>query len=121
MKFFTEELRTIKGVKAKLNLEDNVKPVFTKVRSIICVLCPEVEAELDQLEKRVILTKVMSKWASLIIPGTIWICRDYKAFVNSCLKPSLDKCEFFMDRITYCGHEVSVFGLQASSSNEQAI
>lgn len=44
-------LRTVKGVKVKVILKDNVKPVFIKARPIPYALRPAVEAELDQLSK----------------------------------------------------------------------
>lgn len=90
---FAEEQAIVKGVKTKLTLKDEVKIVFIKAKSISYALRPAVEAGLDQLEKREILTKVTtSKWASPIIPlvkkmsGAVRICRHNKITVNPCLR-----------------------------------
>ena len=79
---FSSELGTIKGVKAKVNIEANSQPQFTKARGVTFAMKEAVEAEIDRMEKDGILKSVpYSEWASpiVIVPkpdGTIRICAD---------------------------------------------
>ena len=60
---------TVKGVTAKLQLKDNVKPVFQKARPVPYALRPtvekEVEKELKKMEDEGIIEPVkVSNWAT---------------------------------------------------------
>ena len=89
---FSSELRTIKGVKAKINIKANSQPKFMKARGAPFAMKETVEAEIDRMEKDGILKSVpYSEWASpiVIVPepdGTIRICADYKRTVNPVIK-----------------------------------
>ena len=47
---FKPELGTVKGIKATLHLQKNVKPVFCKVPSVPFALRPAVERELERMQ-----------------------------------------------------------------------
>jgi len=48
---FKDELGTLKGFTAKLNVEEDVKPIFCKARPVPLALQEKVDAELARLEK----------------------------------------------------------------------
>ena len=65
---FKTELRTVKGVTAKLHLKDNVKPVFQKARPVPYALHPAVEKQLKKMEDEGIIEPVeVSNWATPIV------------------------------------------------------
>ncbi|KAI5624616.1 hypothetical protein C0J50_15842 [Silurus asotus] len=55
---FQKGIGTLKGIKASLELEEDTSPKFFKARPVPYAIRPKVEAELDNLEKMEILTKV---------------------------------------------------------------
>ncbi|KAF7686487.1 hypothetical protein C0J45_22906 [Silurus meridionalis] len=66
---FQKGIGTLKGIKASLELEEDTSPKFFKARPVPYAIRPKVEAELDNLEKMEILTKVeWSEWATPIVP-----------------------------------------------------
>ena len=79
---------TIKGIKAKVNIEINSQPKFMKARGVPFAMKKAVKAEIDRMEKDGILKSVpYSERASpiVIVPkpdGTIRICADYKRIAN---------------------------------------
>lgn len=89
---FTDELGTITGEKAHLQLKDNTHPRFLKARSVPMALQPVVEKELKKLVSLGILTPVTaSEFATPIVPvvkkdGTLRLCGDYKTTVNPVLE-----------------------------------
>ena len=85
---FTDELGTIKELRAKLNVKNDANPKFCKARNVPFALKEAVENEIDRLEGKGILKSVSSsEWASpiVIVPkpdGRIRICGDYKNTAN---------------------------------------
>ena len=85
---FQEELGTIQGTTAKLQVEESEHPHFFKPRSVPLALKTKVEAELERLVEEGIVEPVnFSEWAAPIVPvmkgdGSIRICGDYKLMVN---------------------------------------
>ena len=73
----------MKGVKAKLHLNEGSIPKFCKPRSVPPALREAIERDLDRLESMGALEKVShSQWTSPIVPAvnsdnTIRICGDY--------------------------------------------
>jgi len=99
---FQPGLGKLANIKAKLNVKENCQPKFAKARQVPHALRPKVEAELDELEKAGILTKVdHSEWTTAIVPvvkrnNTVRICGDFKTTLNPALNidqyplPSID-------------------------------
>ncbi|XP_058872250.1 uncharacterized protein K02A2.6-like [Acipenser ruthenus] len=85
---FRDELGTLRGTKAVIEVDGNVKPRFFKARTVPYALKEKVSAELQRLQKAGIIEPVQfSKWAAPIVPimkpdGSIRICGDYKLTVN---------------------------------------
>ena len=85
---FKDELGTLKGMKAKLHVDPQAKPLFYKARTVPFALREQVELELDRLERQDIIAPVIfSDWAAPIVPvekrdGSVRICGDYKLTVN---------------------------------------
>uniref|UniRef100_A0ABM0M1R3 Uncharacterized protein K02A2.6-like n=1 Tax=Saccoglossus kowalevskii TaxID=10224 RepID=A0ABM0M1R3_SACKO len=81
----------MKGIKAKLVVDENAQPKFCKPRQVPYAIRPKVEAELDRLEEEGIVSKVnYREWATPIVPvakknGTVRICGD-KVTVNPVLQ-----------------------------------
>jgi len=88
---FQPGLGKLKNIKARLVIEEGCQPKFFKPRQVPYALKPKVEAELDELERAGILTKVnYSEWATPIVPvvkrnQTVRICGDFKTTVNPVL------------------------------------
>ena len=82
----------MKHFSAKLNVKEDVRPIFVKPRSVPFAIREAIEAELKRLEAEGIIEKVPhSKWAAPIVPvpkgnGKIRICGDYKVTVNQSLQ-----------------------------------
>ena len=61
---FSSELGTIKGIKAKINIEANSQPKFMKTRGVPFAMKEAVQAEIGRMEKDGILKSVpYSEWA----------------------------------------------------------
>ncbi|KAI7813566.1 hypothetical protein IRJ41_020631 [Triplophysa rosa] len=87
---FQKGIGTLKGIKARLELKRDISPKFLKARSVSYALRPKVEAELGNLEKTGILTKVDRNKA-----GSVHICGDFKATIN----PVLHTVQYPLPRI----------------------
>ena len=89
---FDKGIGKLKGITAKLYLEDNAQPKFHKARPVPYSLRPRVEDELKRLEGEGIITSVShSNWASPVVPvvkksGQVCLCGDYKVSINPVLK-----------------------------------
>ena len=89
---FMEGLGTLKGVKAKIYVDQDAEPKYIKARSVPYALKTNVELELERLEREGIISPVeFSEWAAPIVPvakpnGTVRICGDYKLTVNQVSK-----------------------------------
>ena len=85
---FKDELGTITGVTAKIQVNPAVQPCFYKPRPVPYALRNRVEAELERLEREGIIEPVSSsEWAAPIVPvlkrdGSIRVCGDYKLTAN---------------------------------------
>uniref|UniRef100_A0A8C4Q2Z7 ribonuclease H n=1 Tax=Eptatretus burgeri TaxID=7764 RepID=A0A8C4Q2Z7_EPTBU len=92
---FKDELGTLKGFTAKLNIEKDAKPIFSKAHPVPFALQEKVDAELARLEKLGIIESVQySNWAAPVVPvvkadKSIRLCGDYKMSINKC--STLDK------------------------------
>ena len=74
---------------AKLNVKEDIHPIFLKPRSVPFAIREAIEAELKRLEFEGIKEKVPhSKWAAPVPKGDekIRICGDYKVTVNQSLQ-----------------------------------
>ena len=85
---FTKELGKMKGVKAKIHVNGEVKPIFYKPRSLAYAMQEKVNNELNRLENENVIKRVkFSDWAAPVVPvlksnGEIRLCGDYKVTVN---------------------------------------
>ena len=92
-KLFSDELGTITGYRATLDLREDARPKkkFHPARPIPFAIKAAVEEELDKLEASGVIEKVShSNWAApiVIVPkknGKFRICGDYKVTVNQVL------------------------------------
>ena len=80
---FKPEIGTVRAVKAKLHLKENVRPVFQKARPVPFALRPAVEKELKKMEDEGIEPVEVSEWATPIacVPktdGSVRFCGDYQ-------------------------------------------
>ena len=89
----SEILPSIKGITASMELMDGAKNVFCRARSVPLALEDKVNAELDRLERRGVITKISggSDNASPVVwvrkpHGNFRMCVDFKAHVNSKIK-----------------------------------
>ncbi|VDH91520.1 Hypothetical predicted protein [Mytilus galloprovincialis] len=89
---FKDELGTVKGMKAKIYVDESAVPKYFKARPLPYALKDKVEMELERLEKEGQIQQVeFSDWAAPIVPvvkenGSIRICGDYKVTVNAVSK-----------------------------------
>ena len=85
---FSEELGCYNGPPVKLKVHNNAKPKFYKARSAPFSLKSKIEAGLDSLQSKGIISPVKySAWAAQIVPvlkknGKVCICGDYKLTIN---------------------------------------
>ena len=86
---FTEGLGKLKGVEAKLYVDEAVMPRCFKPRVVPFALRGKVNEELDRLEREGVIKPVeSSEWAAPLVPvlksnGEIRLCGDYKLTVNA--------------------------------------
>ena len=93
---FAEGLGTLKGVKAKIYMDQDTQPKYTKARAVLYALRTIVELELERLACEGIISLVeFSEWPTPIVHvpvakpnGTVRICGEYKLTVNQV--PKLD-------------------------------
>ena len=89
---FKPELRTVKGVQAKLYLKENAKPVFQRARPVPYALRPDVQEELKRMESDSVVKPIeVSDWATPIVcvpktDGSVRIGGDYKGTVNTAIQ-----------------------------------
>ncbi|KAK6186733.1 hypothetical protein SNE40_006011 [Patella caerulea] len=89
---FEPGLGKLKNVKAKLHVDEDVKPRYFKPRLVPISMRAKVEAELDRLVNEGILKPVeFSEWGTPIVPvlkpnGDVRICGDYRLTVNTAAK-----------------------------------
>jgi len=96
---FRDELGTLRGYKAKIFVDANVKPRYCKARTVPYSMRSLVEKELDRLIQEGILEPVQfANWAAPIVPvlksdkASVRICGDFKLTVNQASK--LDRTQF---------------------------
>lgn len=102
-KVFAKGIGTLKGIKARIELERDATPKFHKARPVPYALRPKVDAELESLMKSGILSSVeWSDWATPIVPVTkkgkadaVRICGDFKVTIN----PVLHTVQYPLPRI----------------------
>ena len=89
----SEFLPSIKGVQASMELLEGAKNVFCRARPVPLALENKVNAELDRLERRGVISKISggSDNASPVVwvrkrNGDLRMCVDFKAHVNSKIK-----------------------------------
>ncbi|XP_030621125.1 uncharacterized protein K02A2.6-like [Chanos chanos] len=91
---FAEGIGTLKGMKARIELDEKATPRFHKARPVPYALRPKVDAELQSLEASGILSRVeWSDWATPIVPvikkgkaEAVRICGDFKVSINPVLR-----------------------------------
>lgn len=89
---FDEGLGSYTGGSVKLNLIENVKPVFCKPRPVPFAWRSKIESQLKALvEKGVLVPVDNSDWGTPLVPimkpnGEIRICGDYKSTINKYLE-----------------------------------
>ena len=86
---FSDGLGTVKGFKARIHVDPQAPPKFSKVRSVPYFYRKKVERELDRLVQEGTLEPVEhSEWASPIVAvlkrdgNNIRICGDFKQTLN---------------------------------------
>jgi len=86
---FKEELGTMKGVKARIEVDPDAKPRYCKARTIPYALREKVDAELERLVSEGTLEPIDdSEWVAPIVPvlksdrQTVRICGDFRTTVN---------------------------------------
>ncbi|KAB0794890.1 hypothetical protein PPYR_11729 [Photinus pyralis] len=88
---FEQKVGCVPNVVIKLALRDNVKPVYTRERSVAYALRDKVSHELEMLESAGIISKCdVSDWGSPLVvvqkpQGGVRLCVDYKVAVNDSL------------------------------------
>ena len=89
---FAEGLGTLKGVKARFYVDENVQPAYIKARPVTLAYREKVEQELDRLQEAGVIYPVdFSEWASPIVPvwkttGGVRICGDYSVTINHAVR-----------------------------------
>ena len=89
---FSEGLGECEKTKVKIELKDNVKPVFRPKRNVPFAALESVNAELERLEDLGVISKISySDWASPTVyirkkNNKIRVCADYSTGLNDCLK-----------------------------------
>lgn len=89
---FQDKTTPVPNVKLNLELNPDARPVFLKPRLVPYAKKQKVEAELESLEKKGVITKVEhAEWGTPIVPvdkpdGSVRICADYKVTVNKVIK-----------------------------------
>ena len=87
---FKDELDTLKGNTAKLDVDPNAKLVFCKAGPVPFALRDRLDKELDRLEQSGIIAPIQfAEWAAPIVPvvksnQSIILSGDYKMTVNRC-------------------------------------
>lgn len=77
---------------AKIELKENVQPIFKKKRNVPFASLEKIDEELDRLVKTGILTKVeYSQWAAPTVyvkkkSGEIRVCADFSTGLNAAIK-----------------------------------
>ena len=90
---FRDKLCLVKGVTAKLPIDQAAQPRFCKARTVPFALREQVEKELERLEEADVIRPVQfSEWAAPIVSvlkrdGSVRVCGDYKITVNQIAKP----------------------------------
>ena len=78
----------MKGMKARIHIRPEIKPVFRKSHPVPHRLKAAVEQELERLQEEGVIEPVrFSEWAATIVPivkddGQVRICGDYRLTVN---------------------------------------
>ena len=78
----------MKGMKARMHIRPEIKPVFRKPHPVPHRLKAAVERELERLQEEGVIEPVrFSEWAAPIVPivkedGQVQICGDYRLTVN---------------------------------------
>ena len=89
---FKEELGELRGVAAKIHVDETSQPHFVKPRQMPFAIREKVEQELERLLSLGIIEPVQfSDWAAPIVPvlksdGRVRICGDYKVTINRAAK-----------------------------------
>ena len=89
---FTDELGTVKDVKATIHVDPDARPRFFKARSLPFSLKKKVEQELERLQQQGVIAPVqLFDWAAPVVPvikedGNVRLCGDYKVTVNKAAK-----------------------------------
>ncbi len=89
---FNLELGTLKGMKAKIYLNEGAQPKYVKARAVPYAMRAPLEQELEQLEREGIISPVQfSEWTAPIVPvvksdGSVRVCGDYKCTINQASK-----------------------------------
>lgn len=66
---FSNDIRHVKGIKAKLKLKRDSQPKFMKARTVPFAMKEMIENELESLVKKGVVTPVNhSEWATPIVP-----------------------------------------------------
>ncbi|XP_058449093.1 uncharacterized protein K02A2.6-like [Malaya genurostris] len=93
-KVFNDQLGLCCKTKIKLELKENVRPIFCPKRPVAYAMYGAVDRELERLQKLNIITSVeYSEWAAPIVVvrkanGSIRICGDYSTGLNAALQPN---------------------------------
>lgn len=98
---FSDWLRMLKNMEARLHPKEAAKPRFWKARPLAFARKPAVDEALRKLEAEGVIKKVEnSEWAAPIVTpvemdGSVRVCGDYKVTIN----PQLEVDEYPLPRI----------------------
>ncbi|XP_061186771.1 uncharacterized protein K02A2.6-like [Saccostrea echinata] len=134
-KVFETGIGKLTDIKGKLTMQDGVRPKFYKAREVAYSLRLRVEEELDRLQHEGVISPIgFSDWGnpnSTLTQGKRQNSTDEEHLQNlslvlerleqNGLRANLEKCEFFKDKISYCGHVIDKDGLHKSSDKINAV
>lgn len=84
---FSKIIGRMPNIMCSLKLRENIVPIFTKHRPVPSALSDEINAELDMMESKGVISRTsFSEWGSLIVTiikqNSTRIFGDYKLTVN---------------------------------------
>ena len=88
---FSDELGNVKDCPVSLHVKPGARLIFRKPRPVPFTIKAKIDAELNELEKNGVITRIAhNDWAAPIVPvpkknGCFRICGDYKVTINQAL------------------------------------
>ncbi len=124
---FNPELGTLKGMKAKIYLNEGARPKYVKAPAVPYAMRAPLEQELERLEREGIISPVQfSEWAAPIVPvvksdGSVCVCGDYKCTINQASKLDNYPIPKMEDLLTTLGGSQKFTKLDMSQAYQQLL